>query len=811
MKQIPLNDRHEAVLPSPGKNGMPGFPFRSVFSLRPLIDFWRQTETITPEVKRLVLHQLEPALQRHPELALPIEDLSILDRHQELLQLLMSAVFAPGLHELSYAAAIVPFRFQFVYTTERFKELGDIFEGASQFSTMVSQEDLLLGKTIFACTAILKKFYGIDMQFEYPVVAKIPDPRTGLERYFKFNLHPTFVEITCDGEPPPISADDLSRLQDNLIDLNVWLELLPPAKFRFEGFAILQAIDVTVQEILSTLKNDLIEKDTLGSLTRFLRLQEKLRALLRCPDVLLGMVAVPGDRDFVGGHGMPLGNSFILKESCRSQCSNFCGSIYERAIGQRDIVAIEDLSTYQARSIVEDQLLEQGIRNIVVAPLYVGDTLVGVLELGSPNTGDVNDLNALRLKSVLPLFALAAKRSMEELSDRVQSVIKEQCTAIHESVEWRFRDAALNFIEKNKHGKAAELEPIVFDEVYPLYGLSDIRNSSAMRNQAIQSDLIETLHLAKAAVERACQERPLPFLDKLRYRIDQRLNAIKVSLGSGDEVGIIDFLHREVESQFDLLATFGKSVAAAIAHYRTALDPEIGVVYRARKDFEDSVTELNDTISDLLEAEQKKAQAMFPHYFEKYKTDGVDHNIYIGKSLEQQGRFHPLYLKNLRLWQLLTMCEVVRLAEDKKLQLKTPLEMAHLILAHETPLSIRFRLDEKQFDVDGAYNVRYEIMKKRIDKATIAGSGERLTQPGKIAIVYSQPKEAAEYREYCDYLRSRGYLSGEVENLELEELQGISGLRSLRVTVAVKPAQRMKAIAENGEFDREQVAELAVK
>ena len=46
-----------------------------------------------------------------------------------------------------------------------------------------------------------------------------------------------------------------------------------------------------------------------------------------------------------------------------------------------------------------------------------------------------------------------------------------------------------------------------------------------------------------------------------------------------------------------------------------------------------------------------------------------------------------------------------------------PLEVAHLILVQHMPMAIRFRFDEKRFDIDGAYNMRYEIVKKRIDKA----------------------------------------------------------------------------------------------
>ncbi len=195
------------------------------------------------------------------------------------------------------------------------------------------------------------------------------------------------------------------------------------------------------------------------------------------------------------------------------------------------------------------------------------------------------------------------------------------------------------------------------------------------------------------------------------------------------------------------------------------------------------MTLINDSISAYVDMEEQAAQAMFPHYFEKQRTDGVDYSIYVGASLIEDGRYDPLYLRNLRLWQLMVACGAARCAERLKERLAVPLEVTNLILVQHAPLSIRFRFDEKRFDVDGAYNVRYEIIKKRIDKAIINGTSERLTQPGKIAIVYSQNGEAVEYRGYIDYLRKLGYLMPEVEELELEELQGVPGLRALRVTV----------------------------
>ena len=224
-----------------------------------------------------------------------------------------------------------------------------------------------------------------------------------------------------------------------------------------------------------------------------------------------------------------------------------------------------------------------------------------------------------------------------------------------------------------------------------------------------------------------------------------------------------------------------------IEAYRRALDPQLGAVGMRRRAFEESLTLINDTIATYLDAEEQAAQILAPHYFEKQRTDGVDYSIYAGASLLEDGGFTPLHLKNLRLWQLMVGCGIAREVERVKPRLAEPLETTSLILVQHAPLSIRFRFDEKRFDVDGAYNVRYEIMKKRIDKAVVRGTTERVTQPGKIAIVYSQEAEAAEYRDYIAYLQSLGSLERDVEPLDLEELQGVSGLRALRVTVSLEP------------------------
>jgi hypothetical protein len=384
---------------------------------------------------------------------------------------------------------------------------------------------------------------------------------------------------------------------------------------------------------------------------------------------------------------------------------------------------------------------------------------------------------------------------MEELNGRVHTQITEKFTAIHPVVEWRFRKAVLDSLETGGNPAGLELQPIVFPNVYPLYALSDIRGSSMQRVLAIQSDLLTQLGLAREVVQAAHRARQLPALDELLYRIDKTTAEVQSELGAGAEVGVTGRLRSDVEEMFEHLRSFGADVQARIEAYQSALDPQRGVVYRRRQVFEESVTRIADTISAHLDLEDQAAQSMYPHYFEKQKTDGVDHQIYVGASLVEDGRFDPLYLKNLRLWQLMVICGIAARADQLTASLPVPLQITHLVLVHHTPLSVRFRFDEKRFDVDGAYDMRYEIVKKRIDKALVRSSSERLTQPGKIAIVYSQPDEAAEYRTYIEYLQHLGYLGAEVEDLELGELQGVHGLRALRVTVTLQAPQPARPIA----------------
>jgi hypothetical protein len=300
--------------------------------------------------------------------------------------------------------------------------------------------------------------------------------------------------------------------------------------------------------------------------------------------------------------------------------------------------------------------------------------------------------------------------------------------------------------------------------------------------------------MVSSVLEKTSRIFNFPLLKDIQYKVDKFITSTQEALLSDDELLLYDFLQIEIDALFKHLRSAKPELEKIIDEYFAGLDPQRNIIYHHRKDYEESITRINDALDRFVDQEQKVAQQAFPHYFERYVTDGIEFNIYVGQSLAPQFEFDDIYVKNLKLWQITMLTKAARLSNTLEKKLPLPLETTQLILAHSIPLSISFRRKERKFDVDGAYNIRYEIIKKRIDKVHLKDSEERLTQPGKIAIVYSQQKELQEYLEYIEFLQNEKLLTENIEHLELEDTQGISGLKAIRVEINLNNGQEASKI-----------------
>jgi len=758
------------------------FPFNVKFCFKRIFEFWEAQAESGDEEDAAEAKALLSRLEATPELREPFNDIEVVKKYEKEVRLLLDPLFPKMLGDNEIKAACMPFSPYLFNVTPRFERIIDN-AGGDHIISMQNAE--IERQYIFACVFVLNYLYGAGINYREPTYFDIPDQKTGITRHYRAFFNADFSSFTVKDSFQPLSAAEIQELTDNFNDHELWKEKIPPGSFDFEGFALINLFDVTIEEAVSSLKVDLLKKDALYTPETVERIRLNLCSMLNLSGLKLGFIAFDSDRNMMKSLGYGFWNSILLSDKgLKKQEETFCDYSQVQIFQHHRPFAISDVKEeYATESPLIAKLVEHKLKSYIGVPLIYNDELIGVLELGSEVPNALNSVIAGQLDKVVSLFTTALKRSMDELETQLEAIIQDKCTAIHSSVSWRFFEAAENLLKKQLFYDTNVMEEIVFDNVMPLYGQSDIKGSSTERNKSIQADLIRQLEMARDILEAAKVRDALPVFDNLSFRISEYVHKTKAGLGAGDELKALEFLRRDIYPVFDHISELDEELLQKIEAYKAVLDPELGVIYDKRKDYEESVTAINMKISSVLEKAQEEAQVMFPHYFEKYKTDGVEHNIYIGQSLVNNKPYHNMYLHNLRLWQLMTLCEIESAVRKLKPQLKVPLDICSLILIHGNPLSIRFRQDEKQFDVDGAYNVRYEIVKKRIDKAYVKGTKDRLTIPDRIAVVYSHDQEAMEYQKYFDYLRSIGYLKEEVEDLDLQDMQGVTGLKALRFQV----------------------------
>ena len=722
-------------------------------------------------------------VEKHPELIDGFSDFTLLEKLDDTVQLLLDPLFPEPLLLNEIKSATIPFTFTSFKFTTRFKSILDNAGDRYVAKPRNFEDDLLF---IYGCTLILASVYDYHIDLKRPFFFDIPNVNTGITRHYRAAFNGDFGEISPTKDAPKITDKDIKLLLDNFDNIAVWKEKFPPNSYIYKGFGIMNLFDVTTDETISNIRTNLLRSDD-NLLTD---LQNNIRDFFNIKDLKLGYAVfdISTNNDETVNVKSKISESIIVSGDLPEYSNSFfCDFILETIFKKQETFAISDIEKYGRltnSNPLYNTLVAQGIGSIILIPIKASSGKdLSILEIASPRPFELNSINQNKLKDIIPVFKAAIDRFSEEHLNVIEATIQEHYTTIHSSVKWRFVEAAENYQQQVTEKVAKpKLNEIVFNDVYPLFGQSDIKGSSIARNEAIQEDLATQLALATTILDEACTSEKLPIYDELIFRVKDYATTISEGLKAGDEIAIIDFLKREIYPVFNHIKQINEHLFKHVTIYMNRIDDKLQVVYEKRKDYEDSVTLLNDKLAKFLDQKQEEAQAMFPHYFERYKTDGIEYNMYIGSSLVKNTTFDMLFLYNLRLWQLQMMCELENVAFKARSEMHHELRVASLILVHSNPLAIKFRMDEKQFDVDGAYNIRYEIIKKRIDKAHIKDSTERVTVPGKIAIVYAQDNDAIEYLKYIKFLQSKNYL-GKVEKLDIEDLQGVSGLKALRAEV----------------------------
>jgi hypothetical protein len=756
-------------------------PFQQCISFHVLLDHLEKVAREETGYAAERANALLKEAEAYPKLREGMSEQWEIDEHITVIKHLVADLFPAPLTHNEIKAVTIPFQNILFNRTERLKKI--LHAAGNSFDMTIRNFDDHQFY-VMSCCLILNELYNTHLDFAKPMFYDIPTAE-GVIKHYRIMYNADFLDIIPTDKARKLTPEDITRLVNSYDDLGLWMEMFPPGSYILKGFALISLFDVTIENAVSVLKGTLLTN--LNEVDVEQDFESIFRSIYRIPDLRVGFTAFDADENkFSSIANMRKIKSYMLNDSMEAICTDILGpKSFAAIMGKGDFFAISDSKKFFLKhpdSELAHQFLKQNIHSFILAPVIKDGVKLGILELASPRPNELNSVNARKLDIVMPFLVNTIDRQISFMQNRIQAVIQNEYTTLHPSVQWKFRKEAQKFIERADHHLDYTLREVVFDDVYPLYGQIDIKGSSNTRNLSIQKDLHNQLAALMLIVE-MMDEIPeqASYMEKLR-EFETLTHNFLTLVRTDTEQYIQYFIESKIHP---LLYSLRSSpiYSKPIANYFKQLDKTDGSFYTYRRKYHTTVSVTNQKMASLLDSRQTEAQRIFPHYYERFKTDGVEHNLYIGPSIAPKYAFTLQHLHKLRLWQLQTLCEMERAHHQLKTTLPYLLEVTTLILAFSSPLSIRFRMDEKRFDVDGTYNARFEIVKKRIDKAYIKDTSERICQAGKITIVYASPNEETEYRGYVKAMQESHLLDSEIEVLEVEDLQSVSGLKALRVSI----------------------------
>lgn len=761
-------------------------PVHSRLSLLPFINFLSEKISTGSglQVIRLtyILKKIKELLGEEPEIQLD----KINDYHElfELIYMTLSSAITDENKDL-WALAI-PFAPHMFFGTNAMyhflqganggvkKNIIDNIEAAEKEKIRIS--------TIY--NHILQKYYGFSFAAPTDVIHQIKDEETGLNKYYRLEFDTRFVDIHHDGPLPEISFENIRLADDSKYGaLEILQQFLPLDSFTFTGFSIISIKDITAQHVIEHIKDIIVnlapeQKMVYNDITAALK---EIMGSSSLDVSLMPVIKVNGK--FVTSYLEAANEN--MEQICTKYnmpAQSYIDSVQRYSKDPQIIFRKNVGEVIEGEEEIFPLLRQIGVEGIVVIPIFFQKQLVGILTIYSWEKNALNENILSGLEPAIPLLEQLLQTTIDDFHITLDNTVKDKFTSLQPSVEWRFNEVAFDYLQRRKEDPRADIEQVYFENVFPLYGAIDIRNSTLERNTALRMDMQSQLEYLIEVLEQLRKRQDLGIISETIYKSRKWLQQINEFITSDDEFKLNIFFEEEVTPFLLHFSQTYPAAKAVIDNYFIAIGPT-GVAHTYRRALEQSLQMLNRSIGDLLEQMNVEIQGTYPCYFEKYRSDGIEYDIYIGQSITPDREFHPIYLKNLRLWQLNSMAIIAKLTKALQVELPRKLETTQLIFIHANTIDISFRSDEHRFDVEGAYNIRYEMIKKRIDKVLIKDTNERLTQPGKIALVYFQPKDVDEYLSHIHYLQDQQILTEGIEFLELDELQGVTGLKAIRVSV----------------------------
>jgi hypothetical protein len=778
--------------------------FRSVISFNKFIEFLKTNIRSGPSIKIPYFKWIVKKFKKLPELSrnIPIEKISA---YEEMLELVSTCLLPLAADEKSLWALSSPLSPEIFYSTDGFYELMNTLKHPAVLNPSEGNADSESENIIHELQygMVLEKIYNSPYLKKTEWVRKFEDPETGLDKYLLVNIDTRFISIRPIQQFPVMDCS-------SILPSSVWGEefkkiqqLISLDLFEASGFSVITLTDVTAQQAVEEIGRLIVNNAYGDPMLIYERITHLLQTIAGSRDYQFGVVPFLkiNDRPALLYENFPF--SIIVQACWQSEVSKKEFTSFRNNFSQnpKTIVWSTQDKENKLPEVISDAFLHTGIRTYIMFPVYHNDQLTGIFEICTKNdTPMISEGQLIKLKPALPLITQLIQNGIARFNASIEDIVKEQFTSIQPAVQWKFTETAWHYLRDHVlEDTDAPVENIIFRNLSPLFGAVDIRNSTILRNQALRKDFAIQLSILTDIVS-ALDYTAKPQLERILAYAKNWQQIIRDPLTTQQEIRLNEFFNLDVQAELENLLRDEPDKMETILPYFQSIDEENGIAFENRRHLEDAIKQLNSAVNNFYENASDELQQIFPCYFEKFRTDGVEYDIYVGQSIAPKSLFQKQHLQDMKRWQLESMIKVVRLVQELLPDMVFPLQTTQLIFVHPQTIDITFRKDERRFDVEGAYNIRYQVIKKRIDKVLILDSNERLTQPGKIALVYFEDRDADEYKGFINQLQEENLLMNDLEELELESLQGVDGLKALRVGVRIQ--ESIGETIDTNEFEK---------
>ncbi|HEY6062246.1 MAG TPA: hypothetical protein VIV35_01485, partial [Chitinophagaceae bacterium] len=357
--------------------------FNSHLSFSPLVTALKKNITEGNPGMQKLYGKVVNEFESHPELIGTITDLSIIEPYTELIQELLSAVFPPTTANYMYGVSI-PFKNQTVYASPLFKSQL-LIPGTHEMQIPGSDINQLLNqeRLHFAYGLVLKKYLGYNSPDSGRTVYPFQDAGTGLTRYMEMRIDGRFIDVNPAGEMPELPTTIINHHSKSIMTITELMEHVPLDKFVFEGVSVIRVNDMTEAEVITKIKNRLLDINAFSDASVYTELENYIQCLIGLKDLAIGITPffkINGHYVYSDLHNS---NSILFRHFHstvdKDEISDYCKLLFRE---NNQPVLYESLNE---QLLADVQCLQyyfkEGARSIILCPLKKHDGLIGILEV----------------------------------------------------------------------------------------------------------------------------------------------------------------------------------------------------------------------------------------------------------------------------------------------------------------------------------------------------------------------------------------------------------------------------------------------